>query len=108
MLKITLLVLLLTGADLFAQNEALYDSTTTLLLSTGETTVSRVQLDTGFMVKLNNPEAKLISFSMIYAFANEEDSGLQQILFKGNKVFIDKKFQPIFLFKSPPVKLYNI
>src|SRR5262245_23950695 len=101
--RIILFTLLVMSLDTFAQTDLTldieFDSTVTISLISGDTTVSRTQLDTGFVIKISDPKAKLLSFSMIYFFDNNGIQGLQQISLNGNKAFIDRKFPKLGLFK---------
>lgn len=72
-----------------------YDSTTTVLLFSGESKISKKELKTGFTIRLSDTSAKLISFSMVYLFNNNSTHGLQQITFYNNRGFIDAKYPKI-------------
>jgi len=104
MARIALFALLVITLDAFSQTDSTtsieYDSTTTISLLSGETTISLKQLDTGFVIKLSDPRSKLLSFSLIYYFVNGGTEGLQQIPFYDEKASIEKKYPRPTLFKD--------
>lgn len=103
--RIVFFTLLVITVDVYGQADSTtvieYDSTTSISLLSGDTIISATQLDTGFTIKLSDPKAKLLSFSMVYYFDNNGTQGLQVIPFQENRAFIDKKFPKLGLFKDP-------
>ncbi len=104
-MRIVFLIFLVIGLKGFEQTNSTlaieYDSTTAISLESGGEAINKTQLDSGFTVKLSDPNAKLISFSLVYSFDNGETHGFQQISFQGNRAFIDSRFPKLGLFKDP-------